>query len=297
MATFGRLLTAMITPFDEEGNIDFPQARKLAKGLTESGTDGLVIGGTTGESPSMSDDEKIQLFAEIKEEVGDTASVIAGTTDNNHRKSIELSQEAEKVGADGLLLTVPAYNKPPQEGLYQNFKAISEATSLPGLLYNVPSRTALNMDVETTLRLAEIDSIVGVKEASSDYGQITRIIDGAPDGFDVWSGNDDETFPIMCVGGYGIVSVASNLYGNQIKNMMGQILEGNIEEAANAHKRLLPIFNALFWVTNPIPIKSAGNRAGFQAGKNRLPLCDPDQAFTSKFDAVMDRYEVDLPID
>ena len=153
------------------------------------------------------------------------------------------------------------------------------------------------MDVETTLRLAEIDSIVGVKEASSDYGQITRIIDGAPDGFDVWSGNDDETFPIMCVGGYGIVSVASNLYGNQIKNMMGQILEGNIEEAANAHKRLLPIFNALFWVTNPIPIKYAVNRAGFQAGKNRLPLCDPDQAFTSKFDAVMDRYEVDLPID
>ena len=296
MATFGRLLTAMITPFDEEGNIDFPQARKLAKGLTESGTDGLVIGGTTGESPSMSDDEKIQLFAEIKEEVGDTASVIAGTTDNNHRKSIELSQEAEKVGVDGLLLTVPAYNKPPQEGLYQNFKAISEATSLPGLLYNVPSRTALNMDVDTTLRLAEIDSIVGVKEASSDYGQITRIIDGAPDGFDVWSGNDDETFPIMCVGGYGIVSVASNLYGNQIKNMMGQILEGNIEAAANAHKRLLPIFNALFWVTNPIPIKYAVNRAGFKAGKNRLPLCDPDQSFTSKFDAVMDRYEVDLPI-
>ena len=239
----------------------------------------------------------IRDSAEIKEEVGNTASVIAGTTDNNHRKSIELSQEAEKVGVDGLLLTVPAYNKPPQEGLYQNFKAISEATSLPGLLYNVPSRTSLNMDVDTTLRLAEIDSIVGVKEASSDYGQITRIIDGAPDGFDVWSGNDDETFPIMCVGGYGIVSVASNLYGNQIKNMMGQILEGNIEEAANTHKRLLPIFNALFWVTNPIPIKYAVNRAGFNAGKNRLPLCDPDETFTSKFDPVMDKYEVDLPVD
>ena len=186
MAEFGRLLTAMITPFDEDGGIDYPQARKLAKGLTESGTDGLVIGGTTGESPSMSDDEKIRLFAEVKEEVGDSASVIAGTTDNNHAKSIELSQEAEKVGADGLLLTVPAYNKPTQEGLYQNFKAISEATSLPGLLYNVPSRTALNMEAETTLRLAEIDSIVGVKEASSDYVQITNIIDKAPKGFDVW---------------------------------------------------------------------------------------------------------------
>ena len=296
MAAFGRLLTAMITPFDEDGGIDYPQARKLAKGLTESGTDGLVIGGTTGESPSMSDDEKIRLFAEVKEEVGDSASVIAGTTDNNHAKSIELSQEAEKVGADGLLLTVPAYNKPTQEGLYQNFKAISEATSLPGLLYNVPSRTALNMEAETTLRLAEIDSIVGVKEASSDYVQITNIIDKAPEGFDVWSGNDDETFPIMCVGGYGVVSVASNLYGNQIKTMMGLILEGNIESAAAAHRKMLPIFKALFWVTNPIPVKYAVNRAGFNAGKNRLPLCDPDDGFIARFNEVMDQYEVDLPV-
>ena len=286
----------MITPFDSEGNIDFPQARKLAKGLVASGTDGLVIGGTTGESPSMSDDEKVQLFAEVKEAVGDTATVIAGTTDNNHRKSIELSIEAEKVGADGLLLTVPAYNKPTQEGLYQNFKAISEATSLPGLLYNVPSRTALNMTTETTLRLAEIDNIVGVKEASSDYVQITNIIAKAPDGFRVWSGNDDETFPIMCVGGHGVVSVASNLYGSQIKTMMGLILEGNIESAATEHKRLLPIFKALFWVTNPIPIKYAANRAGFNAGPNRLPLCDPDEDFTSTFNPVMDEYEVDLPI-
>tara|TARA_B100001971_G_scaffold204858_1_gene221541 strand:+ start:148 stop:1041 length:894 start_codon:yes stop_codon:yes gene_type:complete len=296
MAAFGRLLTAMITPFDEDGGIDYPQARKLAKGLTDSGTDGLVIGGTTGESPSMSDDEKIRLFAEVKEEVGDSASVIAGTTDNNHAKSIELSQEAEKVGADGLLLTVPAYNKPTQEGLYQNFKAISEATSLPGLLYNVPSRTALNMEAETTLRLAEIDSIVGVKEASSDYVQITNIIDKAPEGFDVWSGNDDETFPIMCVGGYGVVSVASNLYGNQIKTMMGLILEGNIESAAAAHRKMLPIFKALFWVTNPIPVKYAVNRAGFNAGKNRLPLCDPDDGFIARFNEVMDQYEVDLPV-
>tara|TARA_B100000949_G_scaffold39380_2_gene33372 strand:+ start:166 stop:1029 length:864 start_codon:yes stop_codon:yes gene_type:complete len=286
----------MITPFDSDGNINFPQARKLAKGLVASGTDGLVIGGTTGESPSMSDDEKVQLFAEVKEAVGDTATVIAGTTDNNHRKSVELSIEAEKVGADGLLLTVPAYNKPTQEGLYQNFKAIAEATSLPGLLYNVPSRTALNMTTETTLRLAEIDNIVGVKEASSDYVQITNIIDKAPDGFRVWSGNDDETFPIMCVGGHGVVSVAANLYGNQIKTMMGLILEGNIESAASEHKRLLPIFKALFWVTNPIPIKYAANRAGFNAGPNRLPLCDPDEDFVSTFNPVMDKYEVDLPV-
>jgi len=297
MAEIGRLLTAMVTPFDDEGAIDYAKARKLARGLLNSGSDGLVIGGTTGESPSMSDDEKIRLFAEVKEEVGDEAAVIAGTTDNNHRKSVELSVEAEKVGADGLLLTVPAYNKPTMEGLYQHFKAIAAATSLPGVLYNVPSRTSLNMDMETTLRLAAIDSIVGVKEASSDLVQITRIIDGAPDGFRVWSGNDDETFPIMCAGGYGIVSVAAHIVGVQIKEMMGLILEGDIESAAAEHRRLLPLFKAIFWVTNPIPIKHAVNRSGFDIGKPRLPLWEADDSFKTQFDPLMDGYEVDLAVD
>ena len=296
MAEIGRLLTAMITPFDEEGGVSYSQARGLARGLIDSGSDGLVIGGTTGEAPSMSDEEKIRLFAEVKEEVGDDATVIAGATDNNHLKSIELSREAEKVGVDGLLLTVPAYNKPPQDGLYQHFKAIAEATSLPGLLYNVPSRTSLNMTAQTTLRLAEIDNIVGVKEASSDPVQITQIIDAAPPGFRVWSGNDDETFSIMCVGGFGIVSVAANIIGNQIRAMMGMILEGDIERAATEHRRMLPIFKALFWVTNPIPIKYAVNRAGFDAGKPRLPMVEPDDDFKARFDPVMDRYSIDLPV-
>ncbi len=296
MVEIGRLLTAMVTPFDEKGEIDYSQARNLAKSLVSSGSDGLVIGGTTGESPSMSDDEKVRLFAEVKEAVGDTAAVIAGTVDNNHRKSVELSQEAERIGVDGLLLTVPAYNKPSQEGLYQHFKVIAGATRLPGVLYNVPSRTALNMTAETTLRLAEIDNIVGVKEASSDLVQITRIVDGAPDGFNVWSGNDDETFPIMCVGGYGIVSVASNFIGNQIKAMMGMILEGELERAAAEQRRLLPIFKALFWMTNPVPIKYAMNRAGFDVGPTRLPLWEADDDFRSKFDPVMDEYAVDLPV-
>ncbi len=297
MVEIGRLLTAMITPFDENGDLSYTQARKLARILIDSGSDGLVIGGTTGESPSMSDEEKIRLFAEVKEEVGDRAAVIAGSTDNNHRKSVEISKEAEKVGVDALLLTVPAYNKPTQEGLFQHFKAISEATHLPGLLYNVPSRTSLNMSDETTLMLAEIDNIVGVKEASSDPVQITKIIDKAPPGFRVWSGNDDETFSIMCVGGYGVVSVASNIIGNQIKIMMGMILEGNLELAAAEHRRLLPIFKALFWITNPIPIKYAVNRAGFNAGKPRLPMVEADTDFTSKFDTVMNQYDVDLPIE
>ena len=296
MAEIGRLLTAMITPFDQAGEVDYGQARKLAKGLVNSGSDGLVIGGTTGESPSMSDDEKIRLFAEVKEEVGDSAAVVAGTTDNNHRKSAEISKEAEAVGADALLLTVPAYNKPSQEGLYQHFRALAETTSLPGVLYNVPARTALNMDADTTLRLAKIDNIVGVKEASSNADQITRIVDGAPPGFNVWSGNDNETFSIMCVGGFGVVSVASNIIGNQIKAMMGMVLEGELESAAAEHRRMLPIFNALFWVTSPAPIKHAVNRAGFNAGPLRLPMWEPDDAFKTRFDPVMDRYEIDLPI-
>jgi len=296
MVEFGRLLTAMVTPFDEEGEIDYGQARKLARALLNSGSDGLVIGGTTGESPSMSDEEKLKLFAEVKEEVGDDAAVIAGTVDNNHRKSMTLSIEAEKAGVDGLLLTVPAYNKPQQEGLFLHFKAIAEATSLPGLLYNVPSRTALNMEAATTLRLAEIDNIVGVKEASSDPVQIAQMVEGAPKGFKVWSGNDDETFSVMCVGGYGIVSVASNVIGDQIKTMMGLILEGDLESAAREHRRLLPLFKALFWVTNPVPIKYAANRAGFNAGPTRLPMAPPDDDFRERFDPVMDRYQMDLPV-
>ena len=297
MADIGRLLTAMVTPFDDDGEINYKKARKLAKALINSGSDGLVIGGTTGESPSMSNDEKIRLFAEVKEEVGEQAAVIAGTTDNNHRNSIELSKEAEGVGVDGLLLTVPAYNKPPMDGLYEHFKAIAAATSLPGILYNVPSRTSLNMDHATTLKLAEIDNIVGVKEASSDPVQITQIIDGSPDGFRVWSGNDDETFSIMCTGGYGIVSVAAHIIGKQIQSMMGKILEGDVESAAAEHRHMLPIFKAIFWVTNPVPIKYAVNRSGMDIGGTRLPLWGPDEAFKAKFDPVMDDYDIDLPVD
>ncbi len=299
MADFGRLLTAMITPFDEDGELDYGQARKLASALVDAGNDGLVIGGTTGESPAMSEEEKLRLFAEIKEEIGGRGTVVAGTSDNNFRASLRLTGEAEGVGADGVMLTVPAYNKPPQEGLYQNFKALAESTHLPCLLYNVPSRTALNMTAETTLRLAEIDNIVGVKEASSDPVQITTVIDGAPDGFLVWSGNDDETFSIMATGGHGIVSVAGHIVATQIKGMMGLILEGDIEAAAAEHRRLLPLFKAIFWVTNPIPIKYAVNRAGFNAGTHRLPMVDmeaADPVVRERLDRVLDRYEMDLPV-
>ena len=297
MAELGRLLTAMVTPFNEEGDVDYSRARELAKALLKSGSDGLVIGGTTGEAPAMSDDELLRLFGEVKEAIGEDGAVIAGTTNNNTRGSIALSQAAEKAGVDALLLTVPAYNKPTMGGLYQHFTAIADSVSIPGILYNVPSRTALNMDASTTLRLADVPNIVGVKEASSDPDQIAYVIKDSPDGFKVWSGNDNEILSTMALGGYGIVSVAGNIISGQIKKMMRLMLEGDLEAAAAEHFRLLPIFNALFYITNPIPIRYAMNRSGFKVGSARLPMV-PDQrelhAFGAKFDPIMDRYIIDL---
>ena len=296
MTEIGRLITAMVTPFDEKGAVDYDQAKRLANALLDSGSDGLVITGTTGEGPTLSSEEKIRLYAEVKEAIGSRGAVIAGTTDNDTAKSIELSAEAESVGADALLLTVPAYNKPPQEGLYQHFKAIAESTSLPCLLYNVTSRTSLNMTDETTIRLSHIDNIVGVKEAGSDLNQITRIIDGAGDDFRVWSGNDDETFSIMATGGYGVVSVLSHLVGNQIKQMMGYLLEGDVEKAAAEHRRLLPLFKVMFIVSNPIPLKYSLNHVGFNVGPMRLPLVPPDDKSAEKIRDVLSNYDIDLPI-
>ena len=296
MTEIGRLITAMITPFDDQGNVDYAQARRLANALLDSGSDGLVVSGTTGESPSLTFEEKIRLFAEVKEAIGDRGAVVAGTGNYNTAESIEQSQEAEKVGADALLLTVPYYNKPPQEGMYQHFKKIAESVSLPCMLYNVPSRTSINMTSDTTLRLSQVDNIVGVKEASSDLDQIARIIGGAPDGFRVWSGNDNETFYIMAMGGYGVVSVASHLVGSQIKQMMGLLLEGDIEKAAAEHHRLMPMFKVLFVVSNPIPVKYSVNRAGLNAGSPRLPLVPPDDATADQINEVVSRYEIDLPV-
>jgi 4-hydroxy-tetrahydrodipicolinate synthase len=287
----------MVTPFTEEGEVDYARAGDLAKAILESGSDGLVIGGTTGEAPSMSDDELIQLFIAVKEAIGEDGAVVAGTTNNNTRASIALSREAEKAGVDALLLTVPAYNKPTMGGLYQHFTAIADAVSIPGILYNVPTRTALNMDAATTLRLADVSNIVGVKEASSDPDQIAYVIKDSPEDFKVWSGNDNETFATMASGGYGIVSVAGNIISGQIQKMMGLLLEGDVEAAATEHLRMLPIFNALFFITNPIPVRYAMNRSGFDVGPARLPMIpEPDEleAFGNRFDPIMDRYSIDL---
>lgn len=289
-----KLITAMVTPFNNDGNVDYEASKELAKALVKTGSDGILIGGTTGESPALSNIEKLELFKSVKEAVGDSSDVIAGTTDNNISESIKLSIEAQKLGVDGLLLTVPAYNKPTQEGLLAHFSKIADSIEIPGILYNVPGRTSLNMDAETTIELAKHENIIGIKEASSDISQITKIItktSGA--NFKIWSGNDDETFSIMALGGHGVVSVASNIVGLQISKMIGAFFDGNIELASKKHKHLLPLFEAIFWVTNPILIKRALNISGFDVGGLRLPMIDSNQYY-EKFSNLLSEYEMDI---
>ena len=298
MATqIGRLLTAMVTPFDSEGRVDYAQARKLALALVASGSDGVVVAGTTGESPTLTPEEQTRLFAEIKEALDGEGDVVAGTGSNSTAEAVKYTEDATKVGADAVLSVVPYYNKPPQEGLYRHFKAIAESTDLPVILYNVTSRTAINMSADTVIRLSEIPNIVGIKEAGGDLGQAAHIIRDARPGFLVWSGNDDQTYPMMAMGGYGIISVASHLVGAQIKAMMGLTLEGDLERAAAEHRRLLPLFQGLFVLANPIPVKYAVNKAGFNVGEPRLPLVTPDPSTAAGLDNLMQQYEVDLPTD
>ena len=296
MTEIGRLLTAMVTPFDQGGQVDYGQARDLATALLDSGSDGLVVAGTTGESPTLTTEEKLRLFVEVKAAVGDRGAIIANTGNYSTAESIDLSVEAEREGADALLLVVPYYNKPPQEGLYQHFKAIAQSVNLPCILYNIPSRSAVNMGHDTTIRLSHIDNIVGVKEACGDMDQVSRIMDGAREGFRIWSGNDNDTFHIMAMGGYGVIGVASHLVGTQCKAMMGMLLEGDIEKAASEHRRLHPLLKVLFVVSNPIPIKYCLNKVGFRVGDPRPPLVPADEKTAARIDQVIDRYRVDLPV-
>ncbi len=286
----------MVTPFDEAGQVDYRRARELAVALLESGSDGLVVTGTTGESPTLSSEEKLRLYAEVRSAVGDRGAVIAGTCNYNTAESIELSREAQKVGVDGILGTVPYYNKPPQEGLYQHFRAIAEAVPLPMILYNVPSRTVTNMLPDTTIRLSEIENIVGVKEASGNFEGIAKIIQKSRPGFLVWSGDDSSTLPILALGGYGIVSVASHLIGKQIQQMISSFLAGDVVTAAKIHRETLPLVNALFVVTNPIPLKYALNKVGFKVGRPRLPLIEIDEKSGAVVDAALASATIDLPI-
>jgi len=296
MTEIGRLLTAMATPFDRDGQVDFAQAARLARALLDSGSDGIVVAGTTGESPTLSTKEKWRLFAEVKKATGGRGAVVAGTGNYNTAESVELSHEAERIGVDALLLTVPYYNKPSQEGLYRHFEMIARNTSLPCILYNVPSRTVTDMSAETTMRLARIPNIIGIKEASGDLAQISSIIQGTRDDFHVWSGNDEDTLPVLAIGGYGVVSVASHLVGNQIQQMIQAFLVGSNEQAAEIHRKLLPLVKALFLIGNPVPLKYALNHSGFDVGAPRLPLVEPDEATAARIREALAAQRLDLAV-
>ena len=296
MKNFGRLLTAMVTPFNAKGEVDYSQAKKLAKALLASGSDGVVVSGTTGESPTLTQKEKLRLFSEVRQTVGGKGTVIAGTGNYSTAESIELTKEAEKTGVDGCLLVVPYYNRPTQDGLYEHFKSIAAATRSPCIVYNVPSRTVTNLDAQTCIKLSQIDNIVGVKEASGNLDQVAKIIQGAKRGFLVYSGNDGDTFPILCLGGYGVISVIAHLVGVQFKRMIDDYVQGKIDKAATAHRNLLPFVNAMFVVANPMPVKYALNYAGFNAGKTRLPLTEPDDKSRAVIEQAVKNYKIDLPV-
>lgn len=271
---FGRVLTAMVTPFKKDLTIDFDQVKKLARHLVQSGSDGLVVAGTTGESPTLTKEEKVELFRVVVEEVGGDAVVIAGTGSNNTSASIELTQAAAKVGVDGVMLVGPYYNKPSQEGLYQHFKTIAQSTNLPVILYNVPGRTAVNLQPQTVVRLSRIDNIVAVKEASGNLDQVSELRRSLPDHFAIYSGDDSLTLPIMALGGKGVISVVSHLVGLRIQEMINAYTSGNVTMAAKIHCSIFPVFKGMFVTTNPVPVKAALNMLGWQVGAPRLPLVE-----------------------
>ncbi|WP_445488166.1 4-hydroxy-tetrahydrodipicolinate synthase [Niallia sp. 03133] len=272
MGLFGRVSTAMITPFDAKGHIDFPKTTQLINHLIENGTDSLVVAGTTGESPTLSKQEKIALFKHVVEVVEKRVPIIAGTGSNNTYDSIELTKQAEQIGVDAVMVVGPYYNKPNQEGLYQHIKTIAENTTLPVMIYNIPGRSVVNIEPETIIRLSEIDNIVAVKEASGNLNAMTKIIAGTSEDFCLYSGDDSLTLPILSIGGNGVISVASHVIGNEMQEMVVSFLDGNTEKAAKLHQQLLPIMSALFMAPNPVPLKTALQLKGFDVGSVRLPL-------------------------
>ncbi|ASA22207.1 4-hydroxy-tetrahydrodipicolinate synthase [Paenibacillus donghaensis] len=278
---FGRLITAMVTPFDGEGEINWNAAAQLVDYLIEEQkSEALVVCGTTGESPTLSDEEKLQLFAFVRKQAAGRCKVIAGTGSNNTRHSIHLTQEAERIGVDGVLLVVPYYNKPNQEGLFQHFAAIAAATKLPVILYNVPGRTSVSMSVTTTLRLAEIPNIVATKECAS-VDQITLICAACPQDFRVYTGDDSAGLAALAVGGHGIISVASHVVGAQMSEMIASFTAGDIKRAGALHRQLFPVFKGLFECPQPLPnpsaVKYALNLRGLNVGSVRLPLVSPTE--------------------
>ncbi|NRG43680.1 4-hydroxy-tetrahydrodipicolinate synthase [Bacillus sp. CRN 9] len=272
MVLFGRVSTAMVTPFDINGHIDFAKTTQLINHLIENGTDSLVVAGTTGESPTLTKEEKIALFRHVVKVADKRVPVIAGTGSNNTYASIELTKKAEEIGVDAIMLVTPYYNKPNQTGLYQHFKAIAESTSLPVMLYNIPGRSAVNIAPETIIELSKVENIVAVKEASGDLNAMTKIIAETDDQFLLYSGDDGIALPVMAIGGVGVVSVASHIIGNEMQEMIQSYLNGNHQAAAIKHQEILPVMEGLFAAPSPGPVKTALQLKGLDVGSVRLPM-------------------------
>lgn len=270
MKDWGRLITAMVTPFNSQMQVDYEMAVKLARKLADEGTTALVVCGTTGEAPTLSAEEKESMFKLIKQSVD--IPVIAGVGTNSTAATVENCKRALECGVDGLLVVVPYYNKPDQESMYQHFKAVAEAVEGDIMIYNVPGRTGCNMLPSTLERLAQLDNIVAVKEASGNVVQLSEMVKLTPVDFRVYTGDDALTLPSLSVGGYGVVSVASQVVGLRMKEMIDSYLEGDTGKAARLHIELLDIFEKLFCTTNPIPVKAALNMMGINVGGLRLPL-------------------------
>lgn len=292
MINMGEVITAMVTPFDKSLNLNFDVCGKLIEHLIEEGSEGIVLSGTTGESATLKDNEKLELFKFAKDNFGDRVRIIAGTGSNDTEHSIELSKEAERIGVDCLLLVAPYYNKPSQWGLFKHFEAIATEIKIPIIIYNVPSRTSSNISSKTCIELSKIDNICGVKEASGDLIQISEIIRDSSNDFLVYSGNDCDTLPVLSLGGYGVVSVASHIVGRKIKEMVSSFKKGAIREAAGIHLKLLDLFNGIFITTNPVPIKKALNLKGISVGQCRLPLCNMDEKELEIFKDILKRHGV-----
>ncbi|MCL1471980.1 4-hydroxy-tetrahydrodipicolinate synthase [Argonema antarcticum] len=275
MVRFGRVVTAMITPFKEDGSVDYAVSEQLASHLAENGTDALVVCGTTGESPTLSWAEEYELFQVVKKAVAGKAKVLAGTGSNSTTEAIAATQKAAKIGLDGSLQVVPYYNKPPQEGLYRHFQAIAQSSpDLPLMLYNVPGRTGQDLLPETVARLAKIPNIVAIKEASGNLDRASQIKCLTPPEFALYSGDDSLTLPVLAIGGIGVVSVASHLVGTQLQQMIQAFEAGKTQAATQIHLQLFPLFKALFATTNPIPVKAALQLQGWAVGSTRPPLCE-----------------------
>lgn len=273
MRKIGKLLTAMVTPFDAKGDIDFRMAEILARYLVDKQTsDGIVVAGTTGESPTISHEEKLELMRVVVKAVGDRAYIVGGTGSNSTRDSITMTKEAENTGIDSVMLVAPYYNKPPQEGLYAHFKSIAESTRLPVILYNVPGRTQSNILPETVHRLTEVENIVAIKEACGNMDQVSQLVSLVGDKLIVLSGDDSATLPMLSLGAQGVISVASHIAGAKIRTMIEEFHRGNTPQAAKLHSELMPLFKVLFITANPIPVKAALQMSGLDVGGVRLPL-------------------------